>query len=597
MRRLLLAIAVLALALPASARADTAKDLRKEVTRVADRAAAQWAGLLTPKNVFRNPWPADVAAGHSSFVPRGPRVRRPCRRPARARRRAGRAPPSAPGRTSVAPERASAFDMLAAAYAYRTLDLTPARKAQLGGYLGRYGIPLNGAVCITEPTLLQQPQAGRRRDRARHHRRRDPRRRSRPGGSPTRAPRAPPRRGSSTAACADVADFALRAFEAGALPPRHGPLRPAVGPDRLPRAIGVHARPRGPGARAGRLGRRPARPPRDARGARRCSSPPTASASYLGRGQDQVWVPAITAAALAAGARAFPARAPRYLGAARAALRRLERLHATRDRGFDVVPGASRRTTTAGIDPYVHTVAYNGLALFALTAARDALRRVPGRTRVAQARRPPGALALADPDATGLGDRRPTAARGWPSTRIRRNTSDLRHDLGLLALERRARPPLARPARRRARALRSPRRPPAPALLRDGIAIAPTGHELRVRRGRVALHRRLSPGPQAGPPRHAHLRAQAARRPPHPARGQARRRLPPARVHAGRHRPRPAARARRRRRPLALRPPGRRPPPAGLQLSSRWSSSTRSRRVVTVPRSGRFRLVHGSAVR
>ncbi len=87
----------------------------------------------------------------------------------------------------------------------------------------------------------------------------------------------------------------------------------------------------------------------------------------------QVWVPAIAAAALAAGARAFPARAPRYLGAARAALRRLERRHATRDRGFDVVPHAGRRATTAGLDPYVHTVAYNGLALFG--AHRRARRR------------------------------------------------------------------------------------------------------------------------------------------------------------------------------------------------------------------------------
>jgi hypothetical protein len=590
MRHLLLATAVLALALPAAARADTAKDLRKEVTRAADRAAEQWAGLLTHTNVFRNPWPADVAIGHGSFVPPGLALGVHAaglrERDDDLVRAAERAWPNA-----VAPERASAFDMLAAAYAYRTLDLTPARKAQLGGYLGRYGIPVNGAACITDPrcynnlklvdaaTVLAITGAGiRAADPA--GRLADPR------AARAAAARIVDRR------VPDVADFGLRAFEAGALrrgtvlsdPPADPTAYHALSAFMLDLAV----RELGPGAS------------RAARRARRATLEalallvsPAGSASYLGRGQDQVWVPAITVAALAAGARAFPARAPRYLGAARAALRRLERLHATRDRGFDVVPGASRRTTTAGIDPYVHTVAYNGLALFALTAARAALRRVPGRTRV---RKPPAArpLALRDPGATGLAI--VADGRTWMAVHaIRRNTSDLRHDLGLLALERRA--------GRRWRDLLAPRprtdvttETAAPALLRDGIAIAPVGHDPRVRTGRVRftadyrrerkLVRRVTLA-YALSPRGARLTLTGAKR------GDTFRLLAftPAGTGRGRRRGLDAAGARWRfGRPVAVRRlPG--------YNSGAVEQLDAIEAVVTVPRSGRFRVVHGSAVR
>jgi hypothetical protein len=320
---------------------------------------------------------------------------------------------------------------------------------------------------------------------------------------------------------------------------------------------------------------------------------PAGNASYLGRGQDQVWVPAMTAAALAAGARAFPARAPRYLGAARAALRRLERLHATRDRGFDVVPGVSRRTTTAGLDPYVHTVAYNGLALFALTAARDALRRVPGRTRV---RKPPAARALAvsDPGATGLGI--VSDGRTWMAVHaIRRNTSDLRHDLGLLALERRAgrrwRDLLAARPRTETTADTA-----APMLLRDGIALVPTGHDLRVRTGRVRFTADYRQGRKlvrrvtltyALTRKGARFTLSGAKR------GDAFRLLAftPAGTGRGRKRGLDAAGARWRfDRPVAVR-----------RLAG-YNSAPVERldaieAVVTVPRSGRFRISHGSAVR
>ena len=65
--------------------------------------------------------------------------------------------------------------------------------------------------------------------------------------------------------------------------------------------------------------------------------------------------------------------APRATSPARRrAVRRLARCHASAH-GLQLVPGAAARTTADGIDGYAHTVAYNGLALFGLTVALDAL--------------------------------------------------------------------------------------------------------------------------------------------------------------------------------------------------------------------------------
>src|SRR5215207_608578 len=437
--------------------------------------------MLTPAGVFQNPWPADVASGHGSFVPPGlaygVHAAGLRTHDAALVAAAERAWPNA-----VAPERASAFDMLAAAYALTTLKLTAGRRTQLADYLSRYGIPPNGAVCITAPrcynnlklvdatTVLTIAGAGLRAA--------DPAGRlANPRAARRAAARIVNRR------VGEIADFGLRGTEAGA--PRRGTILSDPPSD----PVAYHALSAFMlDLAVGELGREASR---SARRAHRATLEalavlvtPDGDVSYLGRGQAQVWVPAVAAAALAAGARAFPARAPRYLGAARAALRRLERLHATRDRGFDVVPDVSGRATTAGLDPYVHTVAYNGLALFGLGVARDSLRRVPGTTPV---RKPPAArrFAVADPDATGLGVT--GNGRTWMAVHaIRRNTSDLRHDFGLLALERRARGGW--------RDLLAPRprteatgEPAGPALLRGGIAIPPVGRELRVRQGRVTV--------------------------------------------------------------------------------------------------------------
>ena len=211
---------------------------------------------------------------------------------------------------------------------------------------------------------------------------------------------------------------------------------------------------------------------------------PAGNASYLGRGQDQVWVPAVTAAALAAGARAFPARAPRYLGAARAALRRLERRHATRDRGFDVVPHAE--------PPHHHRRARP-------VRAHRRLQR-PGAVRAH--RRPRRAEARPGPHAASASRRRPapwrsptraapasasprTAARGWPSTRSAATRATCATTLGLLALEQRRKGgwhDLLAPRPRTETTADTA----GPALVRAGVALPPIGSRLEASRaGRV----------------------------------------------------------------------------------------------------------------
>ena len=109
---------------------------------------------------------------------------------------------------------------------------------------------------------------------------------------------------------------------------------------------------------------------------------------------------------------------------------RLRALHLNPVGGFLVVPGA--RLSTAGIDPYAHTVAYNGLAMFGLTVAADIARTLPpipvgpmpaeGRLTV----RDPAASALA---VLSTGDT-------WMAVRrVSKESGDMRHDFGLHALQ------------------------------------------------------------------------------------------------------------------------------------------------------------------
>ena len=166
---------------------------------------------------------------------------------------------------------------------------------------------------------------------------------------------------------------------------------------------------------------------------------PDGDVSYLGRGQGQVWVPAVAAAALASAARdRFPTRpglAARYLAGAQRAVQRLGQLH-TGATGLQLVPNAATR-----LDP-----------------RRDRRLRVRRRLQRARALRPDlrAGRARRDPRRAPSARSRPTAGssvvdngagggigivgngRVWLAVhRTSRDPRDLRHDAGAVALKRR----------------------------------------------------------------------------------------------------------------------------------------------------------------
>ena len=174
-RRLLLCVLVplLAAAAPATAAAQvpTAGTLAGEIAALADAAARQWPPLLDANGQFANPFPADLARGHGAFVPpmlvyaiqrTGERAGDPA-----LVRVADRAWPEI-----IDPARASAFDMIGAAYAYRGLTLSDAPPRAARRVPGPLRHPDQRAPLPAAAALLLQPQARRRARRARDHRRR-----------------------------------------------------------------------------------------------------------------------------------------------------------------------------------------------------------------------------------------------------------------------------------------------------------------------------------------------------------------------------------------------------------------------------------------
>jgi hypothetical protein len=466
--------AALALCAAEAAAAPTAATLVGEIRALRDTTAAQWAGMMTPAGDFQNPFPADLARGHGSFVP--PLLAYSLHRAGQVGA-AERAWPRA-----VDPARASAFDMVGAAYAYRLLPLSDARRAQLAGYMSRYGIPLNGYRCLVKPTcygnlrlvdaLAVLAITG--------------------NGIVASDPAA---RLADPAAARAIAAYVVNDWIGRIVD--HG-VRARIGAARVrgsllsdPRlnTTAYHALSAFMlseavtllGPEASRAARRARRETLDTLAA---LVAPDGDMSYLGRGQGQVWVPALVAGAMANGARraarAHPARASRYLAVAQRAVRRLAALHAS-PQGLKLVAGA--RTTAEGIDGYAHTVAYNGLALFGLTVALDALERMPalrvGRLPAEQR------LAVEDAGMSGLGV--VANRRVWLAVHKKPSAvKDLRYDFGALALKRRTTRGWVDLLAPRPLAELGPNSS-GPSLIHKRLPVAPRGYEVFVGDGTIKV--------------------------------------------------------------------------------------------------------------
>jgi len=469
----------LAAGAPAASAQGTAAELQAQVNALIDTTAAQWVALQRPDDVFQNPYPWDVAVGHPSYAP--PMLTYALHRSgARSANPALVAAAERAWPRSVNPQRASAFDMLGAAAAYAELALGPGRRAQLGLYLSSYPIPINGRRCLLRPkcwsnlklvdalailaitrlgivstvpgTRLSNPAAARAAAIAVVNKR-----------------------------VPQVAHRSLSARIRGTLrrgavisdPPRDPLAYHALTAFMLREAVALL----GPGAsRAAR------RASADALEALSDLMSPDGDVAYLGRGQGQVWVPALTAAALAGAARdAFatrPGLAARYLAGAQRAVQRLGQLHAGAT-GLQLVPNAATRTTHDGIDGYASDVAYNGLALFGLSRTADALAAIPAApVGVIPADR---RVTVVDNGAGG-GIGIVGSGRVWLAVhRTSRDPRDLRHDTGALALKVRTATGWAD--------LLAPRPLTAiagdstgPALLRRRVALRPVGFGMDVGR-------------------------------------------------------------------------------------------------------------------
>ena len=363
----------------------------EEIDALAGAALRSWAETQTPEGHFPNPVAAEVLAGHGGFSP--PMLTYALRR-AGWTAAAGRAWPM-----SVHPTRASPFDMIGAAYATREFG------APLAEYMAAYVPKYTGAY--SNRKLVEAVAAIAMTD----------------AGVPS--------------PWLDEALRTLNEFVPQWARPRlwagtpGGVIRGAYLSDPVTHPLAYHALSAlmltqvaerlNPAAR-GTLG--------ETLEALSVLAAPDGAADYLGRGEGNVWVPAATAAAMIEGAALYPERAGRYLAVAEAAVARLRALHLTPDRGLLVVPG--EREGSDGIDSYVHTVAYNGLALWALAVAAERAATLPpaARGEVPAA----GRLEVAD-RRSGLAV--VGTGRTWMAVRaVRRGaTHDLRYGFGLLSLK------------------------------------------------------------------------------------------------------------------------------------------------------------------
>jgi hypothetical protein len=457
-----------------------------ELADLADEIAARWVARQQPDGGFPNPVAAEVALGHGGFAPPPLlyAIQRSGERLGDAARVAA-AERGWPG--AVHPLNASPFDAVAAAHAFRHLRLSEGTRAVVAAWLRGYAIPRNGALCIRKPgcyTNLRLVDAAAVLAAVRTGLRSEV-----PGArltTPVRARRAAARLVNRRVP--RIVDHRLVASIDGRR------LRGTVLSDPPANPLAYHALSTFYLAEAVRdLGRRAAprarRALRESLDALSVLTSPDGDASWMGRGQQLAWVPALTAAAMVEGAaqvaRRRPARAARYLAVARRAVRRLRERHLV-DWGLRMLP--EPRTTTAGHDYYVHTVAYNGLALHALSRAADVARRLPAlRRRALPAER---RLAVADPRASGVAV---SARRGtWLGVHaFTPRHKDLRYDAGLLALK-------VRGADGGWRDLLAPRplteglprvESAGPMLVRRGVPGLPSGDTIRVARSGAVVVR------------------------------------------------------------------------------------------------------------
>ena len=366
--------------------------LGPEIEAVADQALDFWAEHQRPDSVFPNPALAELAHGHAGFAPPTLLYALQRRGDPRSVSAAERAWP-----VVVSPANATAFDMVGAAYALRNLPQSPQTRERLASYLtaypGRAPGRYNNLELVEALAVIATAAAG------------------------VPAPRLQQALRTVNVTVPRVTSRDGYLSDPGSHPLAYHVLSTLM----LAEAVSLL------GPRASPAARRTLRAMLDT-----LSSvvAPDGAADYLGRGQGNVWVPAATVAAMVAGAAFVPDRAARYLGVARLALARLRALHLTADRGLLVVPGV--REGYDGIDPYVHTVAYNGLALWALTVAVE---RAAGLDAVAGPAPAEGRLRYTDRTGSGLA----VVATGgtWMAVRALRRggNSDLRSGFGLLALK------------------------------------------------------------------------------------------------------------------------------------------------------------------
>jgi hypothetical protein len=208
---------------------------------------------------------------------------------------------------------------------------------------------------------------------------------------------------------------------------------------------------------------------------------PDGNISYMGRGQGQVWTMATAAAGCALAMRLLPSQHfidSRCEGLIDVELNALDARRSFGGVGIAVVP---RLTWTRGVDNYVNRTDYNGLTVYALNLASDALTGLhdPGEQPI------PGAETgetFSDPWGSGLATT--DLAGVWFVVHERdTNSADSRWGFGLMAMERRT------SSRWTSELADRPLGPEAqgPTLFLNGRDYEPVGGSVQVEPGRIVV--------------------------------------------------------------------------------------------------------------